>query len=398
MISDKEAVIKRKRNDDELITVEDALKDSLDENKELYEEALDQYDQKWGEEDKCTFEKGYITQPVYACKNCPNTFGFCYGCSMHCHIDHEIYELFKKRSFRCDCGTSVAGDIKCILQDKVHQDNNDKNIYNHNFQGKYCYCDQSYDYKEDMVQCLFCFDWFHETCIALNSTTKETVSTIPEADQMQDFVCLPCLKKLPFLLDYPQIRLKDNNNSSNSTTNDINSSSSTSTLQCKRDLESIKIVNDLFCKFGWRDELCRCQQCQKLYEKENILFLFEPIELDSEDEDEDQDEIDIQGDGERLEKKRIKRPENPFLEQNLEKSIEQFQNKLTDHQQEKLVQGYQQMKDKIFSFLKSKTEQLQQQQQQQQQEQSENNNNSNNNGNIVITKQDIKSLFNGLSK
>ena len=93
---------------------------------------------------KCTYDKGYIRQQVFACRTCyvnmykeknpkgniidPNgsnvlnngekkqilevdmeevgiePAGFCIGCSMNCHLDHDIYELYDKRAFRCDCG------------------------------------------------------------------------------------------------------------------------------------------------------------------------------------------------------------------------------------------------------------------------------------------------------
>lgn len=57
----------------------------------------------------CTYDRGYISQPVYACRVCSKgeLKGFCYGCSMTCHLDHasEVIELFTKRDFRCDCPT-----------------------------------------------------------------------------------------------------------------------------------------------------------------------------------------------------------------------------------------------------------------------------------------------------
>ncbi|CAJ0767411.1 6481_t:CDS:1, partial [Entrophospora sp. SA101] len=41
--------------------------------------------------DQCTYSKGYIRQPVYACKTCKpaneklENGGICYSCSMSCH-------------------------------------------------------------------------------------------------------------------------------------------------------------------------------------------------------------------------------------------------------------------------------------------------------------------------
>lgn len=71
----------------------------------------------------CTYTKGYILQPVYACRTCytEEHAGFCLTCSMNCHIVrisclvwvcvlnvllkyHDVIELYNKRNFRCDCG------------------------------------------------------------------------------------------------------------------------------------------------------------------------------------------------------------------------------------------------------------------------------------------------------
>ena len=32
--------------------------------------------------------------------------GFCVACMIHCHEGHEVYELYSKLDFRCDCGNS----------------------------------------------------------------------------------------------------------------------------------------------------------------------------------------------------------------------------------------------------------------------------------------------------
>lgn len=45
---------------------------------------------------------------------------------------------------------------------------NERNTYNHNYQGLYCICDRPFPDSEDdsdeddeMVQCILCEDWFH---------------------------------------------------------------------------------------------------------------------------------------------------------------------------------------------------------------------------------------------
>lgn len=75
---------------------------------------------------------GYLKQPVYACSTCLNSSGVCAGCSIACHgyvptpsqtektgadevgvREHELHELFNRRDFRCDCGTSRMGAGSC---------------------------------------------------------------------------------------------------------------------------------------------------------------------------------------------------------------------------------------------------------------------------------------------
>ncbi|CAO3664916.1 unnamed protein product [Rhizopus stolonifer] len=139
-----------------------------------------------GKFEKCTFPLGYIRQPVYACKTCNSLSGMCYSCSMSCHADHELLELFAKRHFRCDCG---------LLDKFDNHPSNDENKYNHNFRGLYCRCGQTYDPEKEegtMFQCITCEDWFHEQCIG----------NIPE--EVEDFdcyICRECTKKYSFVMN-----------------------------------------------------------------------------------------------------------------------------------------------------------------------------------------------------
>lgn len=68
------------------------------------------------------------------------------------------------RHFRCDCGTARL-PIPCRLADKDVTVSNDENVYDHNFEGKFCTCNVPVphtDYNDyDMAQCMFCEDWFH---------------------------------------------------------------------------------------------------------------------------------------------------------------------------------------------------------------------------------------------
>ncbi|PWN98859.1 hypothetical protein FA09DRAFT_329342 [Tilletiopsis washingtonensis] len=137
----------------------------------------------------CTHARGYIRQPVWACTTCGGG-GVCAGCSVGCHAEHDLVELFAKRSFRCDCGTlsmsqrtraagassSAAPEMPtpCSLRPKetaVATENED-NAYGRNFAGHFCRCarGETYDPEtedETMFQCLACEDWFHESCTSL---------------------------------------------------------------------------------------------------------------------------------------------------------------------------------------------------------------------------------------
>ncbi|KAG5420401.1 hypothetical protein I9W82_002282 [Candida metapsilosis] len=151
---------------------------------------------------ECTYELGELRQQVYACLTCSQMndnqpVGVCYSCSIQCHSKHELVELFSKRSFVCDCGTtrmSKTPNGACKLR---RADRNNKgplaglgsrqsshvelpaediasnsNVYNQNFHGRFCACKELYDPLKEtgtMLQCYFGFvcgeDWFHDRCI-----------------------------------------------------------------------------------------------------------------------------------------------------------------------------------------------------------------------------------------
>ena len=154
--------------------------------------------------DTCTHSMGYIRQPVYACRTCGGG-GVCAGCSVSCHAEHDLVELFNKREFRCDCGTpnlyrektpnkskgkvKVEGQLEyppnappCSLRKPGYDPQNERNRYNHNFEGGFCYCVRGKTYdpeKEDetMFQCLVCEEWLHESCTSLRQTSAGSDST-----------------------------------------------------------------------------------------------------------------------------------------------------------------------------------------------------------------------------
>ncbi|KAG0231050.1 hypothetical protein BGW42_000526 [Actinomortierella wolfii] len=168
----------------------------LAEQERLEKEAKELFPKKF---DMCTNSLGYIRQTLYSCLTCnPNPgeeAGFCYACSISCHGDHQLVELFTKRSFRCDCGTDKFRNVVCKLDPKPKGTQNPLNQYNHNYLGRFCWCDKQYDpTKEEstMLQCVVCEDWFHDDCIGVN----------PHVDDFDDFICRSCTRKHSFLRMY----------------------------------------------------------------------------------------------------------------------------------------------------------------------------------------------------
>ncbi|KAF7704602.1 putative E3 ubiquitin-protein ligase UBR7 [Silurus meridionalis] len=152
--------------------------------------------------DKCSYPQGYVKrQAVFACSTCTGEgmepAGVCLACANTCHDTHNIYELYTKRNFRCDCGNSKFGLFKCKLTaDKEGQ--NSKNVYNHNFFGRYCSCDRPYPDENDkvgesMIQCILCEDWFH---------SKHLGCSVVDSEDLLEMVCESCMNKAPFLWTY----------------------------------------------------------------------------------------------------------------------------------------------------------------------------------------------------
>ncbi|KAK4498578.1 hypothetical protein PRZ48_011236 [Zasmidium cellare] len=148
--------------------------------------------------DTCTKPLGPLRQSVYACLTCTpppasphqqfTPAGVCYSCSISCHGEHTLVEIFTKRDFVCDCGTtrlSTSG-TPCSLRlnaatgskgGVTGEEARDGNKYNHNFQGKFCGCGEEYDPEKEkgtMFQCLGLGyvddggcgeDWWHPECL-----------------------------------------------------------------------------------------------------------------------------------------------------------------------------------------------------------------------------------------
>ncbi|KAI8950052.1 hypothetical protein F4801DRAFT_369105 [Xylaria longipes] len=149
----------------------------------------------------CTRPLGSLRQNIYACLTCnpPPTdsdpdsggpfsaAGICYSCSVQCHGEHELVEIFQKRNFTCDCGTmrfkpnqpcTLRINLDTNTRGNVHSELPDSNNkYNQNFHNRFCSCSIDYNPQEQkgtMFQCLGLGahetggcgeDWYHPGCL-----------------------------------------------------------------------------------------------------------------------------------------------------------------------------------------------------------------------------------------
>nr|CAG8603947.1 1053_t:CDS:2 [Entrophospora candida] len=256
--------------------------------------------------DQCTYSKGYIRQPVYACKTCKpaneklENGGICYSCSMSCHYDHELVELFNKRNFRCDCGTTRLGNKPCKLEKKSHDALNEFNFYNHNFQGRFCWCKIDYDPEKE----------------------EKNMFQLPDLENFDEYICHTCTSKYTFLKLYKNSPMfipgeykkklddkSDKEEKSIVTDNDDaiedNKPDDSDKLTCKLEKWNNTVVNvingagdsqveiDLFCKQNWRDELCRCSKCVNIYKQYNIEYILQEEETYEPPKDDDESQTSI---------------------------------------------------------------------------------------------------------
>ncbi|XP_063822830.1 putative E3 ubiquitin-protein ligase UBR7 [Ostrinia nubilalis] len=164
------------------------------------------------DEKNCTFLKGYIKrQALYACLTCcsdaktdpTKRAGVCLACSLNCHENHELIELYTKRNFRCDCGNPKFNGHPCqYTTNKL--DLNEDNCYNQNFSGLYCTCHRPYPdpeaaFEDEMIQCIICEDWLHAAHLE---------ATLP-SEQYAEMICKDCMEKNEFLHDYSDIAVNN---------------------------------------------------------------------------------------------------------------------------------------------------------------------------------------------
>ncbi|KAI5257394.1 zf-UBR-domain-containing protein [Aureobasidium subglaciale] len=166
--------------------------------------------------DTCTKPLGPLRQAIFACLTCnpPPTSdnkshtpaAVCYSCSISCHGEHELVELFTKRNFVCDCGTTrVPSSAPCTLRinESTSQKGNvtgeapaEDNKYNHNFAGRFCGCGEQYDPEKEkgtMFQCLGLGtiehggcgeDWWHPECL-MGLPRPQPTENIPKQEEKE---------------------------------------------------------------------------------------------------------------------------------------------------------------------------------------------------------------------
>ncbi|KAM6961267.1 putative E3 ubiquitin-protein ligase UBR7 [Aplochiton taeniatus] len=282
---------------------------------------------------KCSYSKGYMKrQAVFACNTCTpmgsEPAGICLACTNICHDGHDIFELYTKRNFRCDCGNGKFGEFQCqLIPDKDIQNN--KNQYNHNYQGLYCSCARPYpdtddQVDEEMIQCIVCEDWYH---------TRHLGCTLVESEELEEMVCEACMNKSPFLWTYAahiaassfqeeeDVNVEEETNeepekknrssprkgSSTSQTNQKRgktTADSKSSSPCKRTHQEMSGAGvpassqskapapcrlkelsaqgperlregAVFWPYGWRSKLCTCTGCKRAYVASGVQFLLD---------------------------------------------------------------------------------------------------------------------------
>ena len=229
---------------------------------------------------KCSYDQGYVKQQVYSCLDCYETdkefAGLCYSCSIACHGEHRLVELFDRRAFRCDCATPRTKHV-CSLQ-KPTETVNELNKYNDNFRNIFCYCRKEYDPVNEtgtMYQCVLCEDWFHDTCIA-------NEETLPHEDLFNEYICRKCTKQEAWLLKYETrsdvaistddrkpIASEQASDGKRKATDDLdkrpskrpNSAHENCSWASLPELPDDK-DRSLFLLDDFRDKLCRCENCQ----------------------------------------------------------------------------------------------------------------------------------------
>ncbi|XP_047429730.1 putative E3 ubiquitin-protein ligase UBR7 isoform X2 [Mugil cephalus] len=277
-----------------------SLVDVLEEDEELEEEASAVL--AGSDSDHCSYPQGYVKrQALYACSTCTpkggEAAGVCLACSYKCHEGHDLFELYTKRNFRCDCGNGKFSDLQCKLHPEKDEVNS-LNKYSHNFFGVYCTCSRPYPDPEDqvedeMIQCVVCEDWLHG---------RHLGCAVPDCVELQEMICESCMKKNPFLWTYaahlavPGAAAEVKEETVTEETNTIvpnkeEKVDEATEPSCKRSreeaapscrLKELQAIGQkrvqsgaVFWPSTWRSKLCSCSTCQERLSDASLSFLLD---------------------------------------------------------------------------------------------------------------------------
>lgn len=258
--------------------------------------------------DECSYANGYMKrQAIFACADCcdlkKEPAGVCLACANSCHDGHNVYELYTKRNFRCDCGNDKFPNFQCQL-DKHKALRNVFNNYNHNFEGLYCSCKRTYpdsefeknlsDTESEMIQCVACEDWFHNVHLGAKRAP---------VNQDYEMICQSCTERCCFLGRYKPICISDRDFKENINVEELSKAksfycgsynsqywlnkckqecdgnASTDSNKRKADEDSsfprVAFEGASFWPNGWRSCLCQCKDCMIMYQNLKVEFIIE---------------------------------------------------------------------------------------------------------------------------
>uniref|UniRef100_A0A8C5MJG4 Putative E3 ubiquitin-protein ligase UBR7 n=1 Tax=Leptobrachium leishanense TaxID=445787 RepID=A0A8C5MJG4_9ANUR len=299
-----------------------SLQDVLEEDEALQDEACAVLG--GSDSEKCSYPQGYVKrQALYACNTCTpdkeEPAGICLACTYKCHEGHDLFELYTKRNFRCDCGNSKLKQLECkLFPDKENV--NALNKYNANFFGLYCICKRPYPDPEDevpdeMIQCIVCEDWYHG---------RHLGESPPEHMEFHEMICQACMDRCSFLWAYTahlavpgvtritpadteldDVKVEDEpaedvkaEEQKVESTNHLNSkeegaeqtspsTSAASEQKCDKDAKTgstcklqeykaqqgLTMTTATYWTSNWRRKLCTCKDCMIMYTQLEVLFL-----------------------------------------------------------------------------------------------------------------------------
>ncbi|CAN9508002.1 unnamed protein product [Ophioblennius macclurei] len=269
-----------------------SLVDVLEEDEELEEEASAVL--AGSDSDHCSYPQGYVKrQALYACNSCTpkggEAAGVCLACSYKCHEGHDLFELYTKRNFRCDCGNRKFKGLQCKLHSEKDEVNT-LNKYSQNFFGSYCTCSRPYPDPEDqvedeMIQCVVCEDWLHG---------RHLGSSVPDSVELHEMICEACMNRNPFLWVYAAhlagtaAQPKESGTDPPPAEPKVEEAAEPSPKRLCQEREPSCKLKDLqasaqkkepsgavFWPSAWRSRLCHCSVCQERLSAAGLSFLLD---------------------------------------------------------------------------------------------------------------------------